>query len=296
MQGSPPPGYPPPGYPPGYPPPGYPPGYPPPGQPGGYGSRPPRPGMSVLTIVLIVLVVVLILGGGGCLVCLGVAATMDDAADAAPAIPTPPALVRDEIAQSLEGMLQKQGIPATLVTCPPVRDKTFTCDLTVGEDHAPLDVRDTGSGYAFDVPNTAFLDGAKLTASFRTVIAAKVDPNLRVPCFTGTLMKQVSSSFSCEVFAGTASTGTLSVVVLDVKGNVKMDYEGSAKPGATAPSAPVRGPRVIDFACPGGTGPGTAVRAGCLCGDEIIGTACGAAGNFTDVVATRNGCRFTCGN
>ncbi|APR76222.1 BclA protein [Minicystis rosea] len=96
-----PPGYGPPGYPPG--PPGGPPGYPPPPGPGGYGAPPPfgggppgpggpqypygspppgspmgggapppKKGMSTAAIILIVLGVVSALGLGGCLLCVGV--------------------------------------------------------------------------------------------------------------------------------------------------------------------------------------------------------------------------------
>jgi hypothetical protein len=50
----------------------------------------------------------------------------------------------------------------------------------------------------------------------------------------------------------------------------------------------------VDFVCPPGKAPGGAVRSGCLCGSDILGTACGAPGNFTDVVETPRGCRFTC--
>jgi hypothetical protein len=68
-----------------------------------------------------------------------------------------------------------------------------------------------------------------------------------------------------------------------------------AKPAATpnSPVAPKKGPRTVDFVCPQGKPPAGTVRGGCLCGSEILGTACGSRG-FTDVVATAKGCRFTC--
>jgi hypothetical protein len=68
-----------------------------------------------------------------------------------------------------------------------------------------------------------------------------------------------------------------------------------AKPAATPnfPVAPKKGPRTVDFVCPQGKPPAGTVRGGCLCGSEILGTACGSSG-FTDVVATAKGCRFTC--
>ena len=72
----------------------------------------------------------------------------------------------------------------------------------------------------------------------------------------------------------------------------------AAKPAATpnvpsSPIAPKKGPRTVEFVCPQGKAPAGTVRGGCLCGSEILGTACGSGG-FTDVVATAKGCRFTC--
>jgi len=255
--------------------------------------------LSALTIVLIVLGVLLVLGAGSCLVCVGLAASVDshDEADAAGAV-TPPGgpLVRDAIALDLEAKLRAQGIPATTVKCPAQRGKNFTCELTVNADRASLEVRDTGTGFAFDVPNTAFLDGAKLAASFQTTIAAKVDARLRVPCFAGTLMKNVGSEFSCDVVIGAAKAGTVAVTVDDAKGAVRMSYtgQGTVQAPPVKPPAPPTGPRIVDFVCPPGKPPGGAVRAGCVCGSEILGTACGAPGNFTDVAETPRGCRFTC--
>lgn len=274
-------------------------GHPPHGYPGGYRPPgPPRSGISALTIVLIIVGVMLVLGAGSCLVCVGLAASVDghDQADAvAPTSPGAANLVRDAFSRDLEAKLRTQGIPATTVMCPAQRAKSFTCELTVGADRAALEVRDTGTGFAFDVPDTAFLDGAKLALSFQTTIAAKVDSRLRVPCFTGTLMKKVGSEFSCDVVVGAAKAGTVVVNVGDAKGSVKMDYTGQGtSPSPTAKPAPPSGPRVVDFACPPGKAPGGAVRGGCVCGSEIVGTACGAPGNFTDVVETPRGCRFTC--
>lgn len=70
----------------------------------------------------------------------------------------------------------------------------------------------------------------------------------------------------------------------------------SAKPAKAAPvgpPAPGKKGRTVDFVCPPGKPPAGTVRAGCMCGSEILGTACGSGG-FTDVVATAKGCRFTC--
>jgi hypothetical protein len=259
--------------------------------------------MSVLTIVVIIVAVMLVLGAGSCLLCVGLAASVDDHGTSDGAATTSPAgsnLVRDALSRDLETKLRAQGIPATTVMCPPERGKNFTCELAVNADRASLEVRDTGTGYAFEVPNTAFLDGAKLAGSFQTTIAAKVDSRLRVPCFAGTLMKKVGSEFSCDVLAGAAKAGSVAVTVDDAKGNVRMNYTGqgttpspTATPSPKAP-APPTGPRVVDFVCPPGKAPGGAVRGGCVCGSEILGTACGAPGNFTDVVETPRGCRFTC--
>ncbi|MBX3192946.1 MAG: hypothetical protein KF819_38530 [Labilithrix sp.] len=268
----------------------------------GYYPQPPpqKTGMSALTIVLIIVVVALVLGGGGCLLCIGIAASVSDTDHADGAAPVAQGtLVRDSFAIDLETRFRNQGVPATTVLCPASRPARgdFQCELTVGADRATVQVRDTGSGFAFDVPDTAFLDGAKLSASFQTQIASKIDARLRVPCFTGTLMKKVGSQFSCEVVVGATATGTVVVSVDDAKGSVRMDYTGARAPApAVTPAAkPVAaGPRVVDFVCPPGQAPGGAVRAGCLCGSDIIGTACGAPGNFTDVTATARGCRFVC--
>jgi hypothetical protein len=240
--------------------------------------------------------VLFVLGAGSCLVCVGLAASVDDHGASDGAV-TGTNLVRDELSRDLETKLRAQGIPATTVMCPPQRGKSFTCELAINADRASLEVRDTGSGYAFEVPNTAFLDGAKLAGSFQTTIAAKVDSRLRVPCFTGTLMKKVGAEFTCDVLAGGVKAGTVAVTVDNAKGDVRMDYTGQRTTPVTPtakPPTPPSGPRVVDFVCPPGKSPGGAVRGGCVCGSEILGTACGAPGNFTDVVETPRGCRFTC--
>jgi|GEM_PF-3065825 len=269
-----------------------------------YPQRPPHSsGSNVLVIVLVVVVALLILGGGGCLLCVGLAASAGDSEHASPT-PAPAAggraMVRDGLAIDLESRLRAQGVPATSVLCPAEQGEAFECELTVGADRAAVHVKKTAAGIAFDVPGVAFLDGAKLTASFATTIASKVDPTLRVPCFTGTLMKAVGTTFTCDVTRGTAAAGSVTVRVDDAKGSVKMEYAGAAGANAKAapakPASPVAGPRVVDFVCPAGKAPGGAVRAGCVCGSEILGTACGAAGSFTEVTETARGCRFVCSN
>jgi len=262
--------------------------------------------MSALTIVLIVVIVMLVLGGGGCLLCIGLAASVDDdhkstpaaTSTATPSGPRTTTLIRDKMAVDLETRLRAQGVPATTVLCPEDQTGDFQCELTVGADRAQIQVKRGPTGFAFDVPNTAFLAGDKLAGFFAANIASKIDPKLKAPCFTGTLMKAVGSTFSCDVVSGAAPAGKVEVTVADASGNVKMEYSSTrTAPLGTAPApatGPKGGPRVVDFVCPPGQAPGGAVRAGCLCGSEILGTACGAPGNFVDVTATPRGCRFVC--
>lgn len=271
----------------------------------GYPQQPPpqRSGSNVLVIVLIVIVVLLVLGGGGCLLCIGLAASAGDGESSAPSpqnTATPSGgLVHDALATELETRFRAQGVPATQVLCPPVHGESFECELTIGGDRAQVQVKKTAAGLSFDVPGVAFLDGAKLASFFQASLASKIDTSLRVPCFTGTLMKKVGTTFTCDVTKAGAPAGTVSVRVDDTKGNVNMELTANTAPKPNAPvpaakpAAPA-GPRVVDFVCPPGKPPGGAVRAGCLCGSDIIGTACGAPGNFTDVVETPRGCRFTC--
>ena len=76
-----------------------------------------------------------------------------------------------------------------------------------------------------------------------------------------------------------------------------------AAPSTVTPKSPARpvvpppaakGPRTVDFVCPAGQPPQGVVRAGCLCGSEILGTACGPGTGFLDVTPTARGCRFSC--
>jgi len=248
----------------------------------GYPYPAPRPPQSsnTLVIVLVIVVAVLLLGGASCVMCVGLAAFVGDN-DAGEAKVTP----ADDVTAQLEAQMRKQGVDVTRVTCPPVQGEHFVCELVVGADRAAVNVTRTSKGIAFDTPNVAFLDGAKLLALFR----AQVSRELTVPCFTGMLMKNVGAEFSCRVLSGAAEVGDVKVSVGNAAGDVRLTYVPDAKP-----QAPRRGPRVVELTCPPGQPPGGAVRAGCLCGDEIIGTACGAPGNFTDVVGTPRGCRFTC--
>ena len=263
----------------------------------------PKPGMSPLVIVLIVLIFMLVLGGGGCLMCVGLAAigaaNQPDEAGTVTSSSSGSGSggsgTSNQLEQDLVAKLRLQGIPADKVVCPAQRGKTFNCDLTVGSDTTAMHVSDNGKGFSFDVPDTAFLDGTKLTTTFQTSIGSKAGGNLRVPCFTGILMKHVGSDFACDVFTGVTKAGVVITTVDSARGDVHMTFTGAAVApnGQTTPTAR-RGPRVIDFVCPAGQKPGGAVRAGCVCGNQILGTACGPAGNFTEVTETPKGCRFTC--
>ena len=266
--------------------------------PPNYGYRPPGPppssGPNVLVIVLIVLVVALVLGGGGCLLCIGIAASGADSKEPAVATTEPGsatnggALERTATARQIEQKMRSEGVPVQSLLCPKDPQGAFTCELvSTSGDRADVVVTPGGSGLAYDVPNTAFLDGAKLTRTFAG-ITASINPRLRATCFVGTLMKKVDTSFVCDVVDGVAPAGKVTVTVKDSAGNVKMDYEGPR------PSGVVPRKRTVDFVCPAGKKPGGAVRAGCLCGSEILGTACGAPGSFTDVTETPTGCRFVC--
>jgi len=268
--------------------------------PPNYGYRPPAPppssGPNVLVIVLIVLVVALILGGGGCLLCIGIAASTADTKE--PGVTTTTsdaggatnagALERTATARQIEQKMRSEGVPVQSILCPKDPRGSFTCELvSTSGDRADVVVTPGGSGLAYDVPNTAFLDGAKLTRTFAGIVAG-INPRLRATCFVGTLMKKVATSFVCDVVDGVAPAGKVTVTVNDSAGNVHMEYEGPRPTGVVARK------RTVDFVCPPGKKPGGAVRAGCLCGDDILGTACGAPGSFTDVSETPTGCRFVC--
>jgi hypothetical protein len=228
-------GYPPP-QPPGYPPPGYPPpgyspygGYPPP--------PPPRRGLSGLAIGLIVGAIVLVVGFGGCLalVVLGAAVSSEeeDAPVGGPTAandPTPAPVATEQggqvtdVSKAIEGSLRAKGIPATRVTCPPGATGSYTCELVIASgDSASLHVTTTSSGVRYDAPGVAFLDGVKLEQLF-IGSAGKIDPNLRVPCFSGMLMKKVGSTFKCDVVKFGKNAGDVTVNVKTTDGHVGMKY------------------------------------------------------------------------
>ena len=220
------------------------------GYPGAPYPEPPRPPKSsnVLIIVIAVLAGALIVGGGSCLLCVGLAAVASDADDGGQA-PTPSSPVTETpaptpVARKLETALEANGVPVRSVLCPrdvPSRG-SFTCQLeTLHGDRAAIVVTVGDDGMAYDVPDTAFLDGAKLEATFRGIVA-RVNPRLQAPCLTGTLMKPVGADFTCPVFDRGNEAGTLTVQVLNKSGEVKMTYDRPASAAGAASTANARTP------------------------------------------------------
>lgn len=219
------------------------------GYPGGPYPGPPRPPKSsnVLVIVIAVLAGVLALGGGGCLLCVGLAAVATDEQDAGHG-PTAPSsatetLAPTPVARQLEEALRANRVPVSSVLCPsgaPSRG-SYSCQLDTSQgDRAAIVVTFGDKGMAYDVPNTAFLDGAKLEGTFRGIVA-RVNPRLQAPCLTGTLMKPVDADFTCPVLDGGKEAGTLTVHVIDKSGEVKLTYEGRAAASPASARAPSGG-------------------------------------------------------
>jgi hypothetical protein len=260
--------------------------------------------MSGLTIALIIMVVVLVLGGGGCLMCVGLAAVVKDGEDnngtttttttAAPPPNAPPpavGLTRNAVAREVEGKLRAKGLPVRSVACPAPSTLGYACELvTDSGDRAQIRVTPAaGGGFDFTVLDVAILEGAKLAQLFQSSVASKVDARLRVPCFTGILMKRVGTQFTCDVFAGATPSGSVTVTVEDEAGKVNINYTVTQ----TFKPTPTGAKRTVDFVCPAGQPPSGVVRAGCMCGSQILGSACGTSG-FTDVTPTARGCLFVC--
>jgi len=163
----------------------------------GYGGPPPPRSSSnnVLVIVLVIVVVLLVLGGGSCLLCVGLAAVADDPASGPATSSTSGSangLERTPLAVQLEGAMKGTKVPVQQVLCPKEPPQgTFKCELvTTSGDRADVDVTPGPTGLAYDVPGMAFLEGTKLESTFRGIVAS-INPRLRVPCFTGVLMKKV---------------------------------------------------------------------------------------------------------
>jgi hypothetical protein len=258
--------------------------------------------MSGLTIVLIVIIVALVLGGGGCLMCVGLAAVAGDTENnkgtttptaVAPPNAPPPAigLTRNAVARDIEGKLRAKGLPVRSVACPAPSSLGYECELVADSgDRAQVRVTPAaGGGFDFNVPDMALLEGAKLAQLFQSSVASRVNTPLRVPCFTGILMKRVGTQFTCDVFAGATPSGTVTVTVEDENGKVNLNYTVTQ----TFKPTPTGAKRTVDFVCPAGLPPSGVVRAGCMCGSQILGTACGGSG-FTDVTPTARGCLFVC--
>lgn len=95
----------------------------------------------------------------------------------------------------------------------------------------------------------------------------------------------IESSTTVAVPPADPSPGASSLPVEPVRGP-------ATKPTVAKDPPKKKGPRTVDFVCPAGEPPQGIVRAGCMCGSSIYGTACGTG--FRDVEATAKGCRFTC--
>lgn len=220
---------------------------------------PRRQDSNTLVIVIVVIAVILVVGGGGCLMCVGLAAVASDADDAgpngvtttptsAPGVPGRAGLSRTPLAIQLEDGLRAQKVPVGSVVCPtsPPSTGSFVCVLATPEgDRSDVVVTLGPKGMAYDIPNVAFLEGAKLETTFRSLVS-RSNPRLRAPCLTGTLMKPVGRDFTCPVFDGATEAGTLTVSVLDKSGQVKMTVEANGNPSPSpsptpSPTAPSGG-------------------------------------------------------
>jgi hypothetical protein len=193
--------------------------------------------------VLAIIGALLVIGGGACVLCVGLAAVASDQ-DASASTPSPDGdLGRTPVAVKLEEALRATKVPVGEVLCPKEAPSqgTFKCMLeTTQGDHAEIVVTIGPKGLSYDVADTAFLDGAKLETTFRGIVAT-INPRLRAPCLTGTLMKHVGTDFTCPVVDGATPAGTLTVSVLDKSGQVKMSYESSSNPGAPPSTQPKGG-------------------------------------------------------
>jgi hypothetical protein len=235
--------------------------------------------------------------------CVGLAAVAKNGEDDNGTKPTPTAvappnappptvgLTRNAVARDIEGKLRAKGLPVRSVACPAPSSLGYECELVVDSgDRAQVRVTPgAAGGFDFNVPDVAILEGAKLAQLFQSSIASRVSGPLRVPCFTGILMKRVGTQFTCDVFAGATPSGVVTVTVEDDAGKVNLNYTVTQ----TFKPTPTGAKRTVDFVCPAGHPPSGVVRAGCMCGNQILGSACGASG-FTDVTPTARGCQFVC--
>lgn len=210
-------------------------GYPqPPPYGGGYPQPPQKSGMSGLMIGLIIGGIVLVLGFGGCLVALFVvgAAVSAEEKDAPVGTQTEDPIHEDPadlktttgVSRSIEKALRAKGLPVTSLTCPPQNSGTFECELTVASgDKAAMQVTVANGDINYHVKDVAILSGAKLDELFQSS-AGKTDKGLRVPCFTGMLMKKVGGTFTCDVNRGVSRVGAVDVTVKTEDGHVAMKY------------------------------------------------------------------------
>jgi hypothetical protein len=190
--------------------------------------------MSGLMIGLIIGGIVLVLGFGGCLVALFVvgAAVSAEEPDAPVGTKTEEPIREDDddiktttgVSRSIEKALRAKGLPVSSVTCPPQQSGTFECELVISSgDTAPMQVTVVNGDIKYHVRNVAILSGAKLEELFQSS-AGKTDKGLRVPCFTGMLMKKVGATFTCDVNRGGSRVGSVDVLVKTEDGHVSMKY------------------------------------------------------------------------
>ncbi len=125
---------------------------------------------------------------------------------------------------------------------------------------------------------------------------------MRVPAFAVLLLLSGCQGLRTEstdhVDAAAAPVQVASIPKMEPARMPELPQAPSAKKSdpvkaPTPPPSAKRGPRTVDFRCPAGQAPGGVVRAGCMCGNLILGDACGAGG-FSDVTPTATGCRFVC--
>lgn len=199
-------------------------------------------------VLLVVLVAIAVIGGGGCLVCMGIAAHVAEGKDAA--APTGPTaengestMGRTPVALQLETALRKDGVPLDHVECPlaPPSPNSFACAVLPPNEGDPAEVMVTngpnGMGYKLQ-EGFVILDGAKLASTFAGIAARTSTPQMNVPCFKDKILKHADTNFTCEVQNKGAVVGYVTTNVVGGTGDVKMDYKPNAKTNAGAGSAP----------------------------------------------------------
>jgi hypothetical protein len=200
--------------------------------------------------VLLAIVGALILFGGGCAVCVMLAGSADIAngsdASTAPPLGGPG---QTALAKKLEEALKADKIPVEHVECPPNPPASgrFSCTVvtTTNGDPAEVDVTLGSTGMSYQLQEGfVVLEGAKLATTFAG-IAPYGSARRTVPCFHGSIMKHVDSSFSCDVMDGSVVVGQVTTTVVNKTGQVKMSYQAAANAGGSSarnvPPPPIPG-------------------------------------------------------